>query len=62
MNVHIDLNSDIVQVEGSVDELGGLAMDKDAYIEMFKQQANYFFENNITDRKAYYEELDRKSF
>jgi hypothetical protein len=59
MNVHIDINSDIVQIEGSVDELGDLSMENDAYIDMFKQQAKYFIDNNIADPKAYYEELDR---
>jgi hypothetical protein len=42
ITVLVDLSKDKVSVEGSVDELKGIAMDKKSYIEMFKSQAEYF--------------------
>jgi hypothetical protein len=47
MTIVVDITSDTVQVEGSVDELGELSMNRDSYINMFKQQAKYFIEENI---------------
>lgn len=57
MTVILDLNTDTVQVEGNVDELGALSLDRESYIEMFKNQANFFIENNILDPKKFYDEL-----
>jgi hypothetical protein len=57
MTVILDLKADTVQVEGNVDELGDLSLDRESYIEMFKHQAEFFIENNISDPKKYYDEL-----
>ncbi|MDZ5472888.1 hypothetical protein SM124_14235 [Bacillus sp. 31A1R] len=57
MTVLVDVKMDTVQVEGSVDELGDLAMDKDSYIDMFKHQAKFFIDNDIANPKEYYEKL-----
>jgi hypothetical protein len=57
MTVILDLNTDTLQVEGNVDELGTLSLDRESYIEMFKHQANFFIENNISDPKKFYDEL-----
>lgn len=59
MTVMVDLKSDRVTVEGSVDELENLSMDKKAYIDMFKEEAKFFIDNKITNAKAYYEEVIR---
>jgi hypothetical protein len=57
MTVLVDLNLDTVSVEGSVQELKGIAMDKESYIEMFKSQAEFFVTNNISNPKKYYDEF-----
>ncbi|WP_257140973.1 hypothetical protein [Bacillus sp. AFS015802] len=57
MKVLVDLVTDTVSVEGSVDELEGLAMDYDSYIDMFKSQAAFFVANQISDPEKYYDEL-----
>jgi lipoprotein NlpI len=57
MTVLVDLNLDTVSVEGSVDELKEIAMDKESYIEMFKSQAEFFVANNISNPKKYYDEF-----
>jgi hypothetical protein len=57
MTVLVDLSSDTVSVEGSVDELIEIAMDKESYIEMFQSQAEFFVANNISNPKKYYDEL-----
>ncbi|MGE8080960.1 hypothetical protein [Peribacillus loiseleuriae] len=57
MTVFIDLKSDTVNVEGSVEELKELAMDKESYLRMFKSQAEFFVENNISNRKEYYDKF-----
>ncbi|PFG05187.1 hypothetical protein [Bacillus sp. es.034] len=57
MTVLVDLLTDTVSVEGSIDELDGLAMDYDSYIEMFKSQAAFFVANQISNPKKYYDEL-----
>lgn len=63
MTVLVDLKADTVQVEGDVDALGELSMDRDSYIDMFKSQAKFFIENNISNPKEYYDELiKRQSF
>ncbi|SES18654.1 hypothetical protein SAMN04487944_12270 [Gracilibacillus ureilyticus] len=61
MTVVVDVSSDTVQVEGSVDELGDLSMNRDSYIDMFKQHAKFFIEENIANPKKYYEELKQQS-
>jgi hypothetical protein len=57
MTVLVDLTTDTVSVKGSVDELKGLAMDHEPYIEMFKSQAAFFMSINISDPKKYYDEM-----
>lgn len=57
MTVLVDLKTDTVQVEGDVDALGELSMDRDSYIDLFKTQAKFFIENNISNPKQYYDEL-----
>ncbi|WP_245902373.1 hypothetical protein [Gracilibacillus dipsosauri] len=49
MTVHIDLKKDTVEIKGSVDELQNISMDQESYLDMFKSQAEYFIENNISD-------------
>ncbi|MFJ7976628.1 hypothetical protein ACIQZI_13130 [Peribacillus sp. NPDC096379] len=53
----IDLKTDTVQVQGVVDKLGNLSIDRDSYIDMFKQQARFFINNNISNPKKHYDEL-----
>jgi hypothetical protein len=57
MTVLVNLKTDTVQVEGDVDALGELSMDRDSYIDLFKTQAKFFIENNISNPKQYYDEL-----
>ena len=57
MTVIIDLKTDTVQVQGDVDDLGDLSMDRESYIDMFKHLAKLFIENNISNPKEYYDEL-----
>ena len=59
MTVIVDIKSDSVKVEGSIDELGDLGMDRGAYIDLFKQEAKFFVDNNIANAKAYYDEVIR---
>ena len=61
MTVIVDLKTETVQVEGDVDELGELSMDKDSYIDMFKQNARFFIDNNISNPKEYYDEIIKNS-
>ena len=57
MTVIVDLKNDTVQVKGDVDELGDLTISKDSYIDMFKGQAKFFIDNNISNPKEYYDEI-----
>ncbi|MFT9597413.1 hypothetical protein [Mesobacillus sp.] len=57
MTVFVDLKTDTVQVQGDVDDLGDLSMDTDSYVDMFKHQAEFFIENNISNPKEYYDKL-----
>ncbi|WP_409294294.1 hypothetical protein V1498_13835 [Peribacillus sp. SCS-26] len=57
MTVFVDLKANTVQVQGDVSDLGDLSMDRDSYIDMFKHQAKFFIDNNISDSKEYYDEL-----
>lgn len=61
MTVIVDLKTETVQVEGDVDELGDLSMDKDSYIDMFKQNARFFIDNNISNPKEYFDEIIKSS-
>ncbi len=54
MTVLIDLKKETVDIQGSVDELKDISMDKESYIDMFKSQAAFFVENNISNPKEYY--------
>lgn len=51
MTVIVDLKADNLYVEGDVDKLGDLSIDKDSYIDMFKLLAP----------KKYYDELNKQS-
>ncbi|MBT2695139.1 hypothetical protein [Bacillus sp. ISL-55] len=57
LTVLIDLKTDTVQVQGDVEDLGDLSMDRDSYIDMFKHQARFFIENNIANPKEYYDDF-----
>ena len=57
MTVIIDLKNDTVHVQGDVDELGDLTISKDSYLDMFKGQAKFFIDNDISKPKKYYDEL-----
>ncbi|SER51333.1 hypothetical protein [Psychrobacillus sp. OK032] len=57
MTVIVDLKDDNVQVQGDVDELGDLTTSGDSYIDMFKNQAKFFIDNNISNPKKPYDEL-----
>ena len=57
MTVIVDLKNDTVQVQGDVDVLGDLTISGDSYIDMFKGQAKFFIDNNISNPKKYYDEL-----
>ncbi|BDH60936.1 hypothetical protein CD30_16000 [Ureibacillus massiliensis 4400831 = CIP 108448 = CCUG 49529] len=57
MTVIIDLKHDKVQVQGEIDELGDLSMDKDSYIDMFKHWAKFFIDNDISNPSDYFDEL-----
>jgi len=35
-------------------------MDKNSYIDMFKQNARFFIDNNISNPKEYYDEIIKK--
>ncbi|KGR83332.1 hypothetical protein [Lysinibacillus odysseyi] len=59
MTVIVDVKNDTVSIQGNVDELGGLAMSKDDYIDMFKHQAKLFVDNNVSDPDKYFDELIR---
>lgn len=57
MTVIIDLKKDTVDIKGSVEELKDISMDKESYIRMFKSQAEFFVDNNISNPKKYYEQF-----
>lgn len=55
MSVVVDVANDHVYIQGNVDELGDLSMNKQFYITMFKEQAQFFVDNQISDLKKYYD-------
>ena len=55
MTVIVDVKNDSVSVQGNVDELGDLAMSKEDYIEMFKDVAKFFIDNNVSDAYKYFD-------
>jgi hypothetical protein len=55
MTVIVDVKNDSVSVQGNVDELGDLAMSKEDYIEMFKDVAKLFIDNNVSDAYKYFD-------
>ena len=57
LTVFVDIRSESVKVEGSIDELGDLSMDRESYIDMFRSEAKFFIENNIANAKEYYDEV-----
>ncbi|GAE26666.1 hypothetical protein JCM9140_2751 [Halalkalibacter wakoensis JCM 9140] len=60
LKVIVDLKNDNVIVEGDVDKLGDPDKDRKFYIDMFKREAKFLVENNISDPKKYDSELDNK--
>lgn len=57
MKVTVDVKNDTVQVEGNVDGLEEISMDKESCIDMFTHQAKYFIENNISSEEEWKERL-----
>lgn len=57
MTAIVDLKNDTVQVQGDVNGLGDLTISEESYIDMFKCQAKFFIDNNISNPKKYYDEL-----
>ncbi|WP_075617945.1 hypothetical protein [Paenisporosarcina indica] len=57
MTVIVDLKNDNVQVQGDVDQLGDLSMDKDSYIDMFKHWTKVFIDNDISNPNNYFDEI-----
>jgi hypothetical protein len=57
MTVIVDFKNDSVQVQGDVDELGNLSLDKDSYIDMFKHWAKVFIDNDISNPSDYFDEI-----
>lgn len=57
MTVIVNIKTDIVQVEGSIDDLSDVNIDKNSYIEMFKHQAIFLIQNNISNPKQYNDEF-----
>ncbi len=57
MTVIVDIKSNSVKIEGSIDELGDLSMNREATIDLFKQEARFFIDNKIANAKEYYDEI-----
>ncbi|WP_233459439.1 hypothetical protein [Cytobacillus luteolus] len=57
MTVVVDMKTGEVEIHGNVDSLGRKAMDLESYIDMFKQQARFFVENEISNPEEYYQNL-----
>ncbi|MFC0189516.1 hypothetical protein ACFFJY_14525 [Fictibacillus aquaticus] len=57
MTVKVDVKNDRVHVEGNVDGLEEISLDKESFLNMFKHQANYFIENNISSEEEWKERL-----
>ncbi|WP_254786630.1 hypothetical protein [Cytobacillus oceanisediminis] len=57
MTVVVDVKADTVQVQGDTADLGDLAISRESYIDMFKDQAKFFIDNHFYNPKAYYDEL-----
>ncbi|MDM5227443.1 hypothetical protein QUF73_14655 [Cytobacillus sp. NJ13] len=57
MTVVVDVKAGTVQVQGDTADLGDLAISRDSYIDMFKDQAKFFIDNHISNPQEYYEEL-----
>ncbi|MBD8071583.1 hypothetical protein, partial [Bacillus sp. PS06] len=58
MTVIVDLKKDTVQVQGNVEALGTLSMDKDSFIDMFKYWAKVFIDNGISNPSDYFDEIN----
>ncbi|MFD1851432.1 hypothetical protein [Oceanobacillus bengalensis] len=56
LTVFVNLKTDTVTVDGSIEELQGISMDKESYIKMFRREAEFFVANNISNPKKYYEQ------
>ncbi|RBP90049.1 hypothetical protein DFO70_110155 [Cytobacillus firmus] len=57
MTVVVDVKADTVQVQGDTADLGDLAISRESYIDMFKDQAKFFIDNHISNPQEYYDEL-----
>ncbi|MFJ8236142.1 hypothetical protein ACIQ34_10390 [Ureibacillus sp. NPDC094379] len=57
MTVTVDVKTNGVKIDGSVDQLGELSMDRDSWVDLFKEQAKFFIENKISNPDEYYDEL-----
>ncbi|WP_260508091.1 hypothetical protein [Cytobacillus firmus] len=57
MTVVVDVKAGTVQVKGDTADLGGQAISRDSYIDMFKNQAKFFIDNHISNPREYYNEL-----
>lgn len=60
MTVMVDIKTDHVKIDGSVEPLGELSMDQDSWVDLFKEQAKFFIENNISNPDEYYDEMIKK--
>lgn len=63
MTVLVDLQSDTVQVEGTLRDLAHIISNEnieDEYIEMIKDMAKFFIDNKIDNPKEYYELISRE--
>ena len=57
MTVTVDVKTNHVKIDGSVEPLGQLSMDQDSWVDLFKEQAKFFIENKISNPNEYYDEL-----
>ncbi|MBN8203599.1 MULTISPECIES: hypothetical protein [Bacillaceae] len=57
MTVVVDVKAGTVQVQGDTADLGDLAISRESYIDMFKEQAKFFIDNHISNPQEYYDEL-----
>ncbi len=59
MTVVVDVKNNTVSIQGNAGELVDLSMSKDDTIDMFKHQAKFFIDNNVSDPDKYFDELIR---
>ena len=56
MTVIVNLQTDTVKVEGSIENIRREQYDRD-YIDMIKNQSEFFVKNKISNPKKYYQQL-----